>query len=437
MTERNSLKRRIRARMSKTGESYTAARRHIVGRSADASSPDWLDAAAPGYAVVGGGAHHDSALAANMLRAAGVTDPATGAPFSETMLVGLAGGIGAMYFVFEYEGHLPMLTLMLRHHPDDFVEGMLGRLGASHQIHRTGSPKKAASTLSSVLESGRAAMCRVTRGALPYEARPPISGDNYEVGVIGRSGDALLLDDETLEPRRVTHDDFMAAWSHTAKDKHRLIELIDDTIGDVEAGLRNAISKTVHNFTQPVMGNNFDANFGFRGLEKLAHELRAATKNGWLRRFEDPGAQFAVLHRLAIGIDYEWGSAQGMRPLYADFLDEASTRLGTPALTEAAALFRESAADWQAIIDLALPADVTGLGELSEALDDIESRRITDASHPFLGESPVDALRTAFSQSGGLDETDRRARFDAMAERLDEIITTERAAVEILDGVGG
>ena len=31
MTEQKNLKRRVRARMEKTGERYTAARRHVVG----------------------------------------------------------------------------------------------------------------------------------------------------------------------------------------------------------------------------------------------------------------------------------------------------------------------------------------------------------------------------------------------------------------------
>jgi hypothetical protein len=439
MTERNSLKRHIRARMAKTGESYTAARRHVVGEALELQHPrpTCSDGVVPGYSVFGGGAHHDSALVANMLRQAEVVDPITGEPFTETMLIGLAGGIGAMYFVFEYDGHLPMLTLLLRHHPDDFVEGMLARLGVGHAVHRTGSARKAAATLDATLDAGRAALCRVTRGALPYEHRSPIGGDNYEVVIVGRDRDGVIVDDEAAEPRRVERADLDAARSFAAKDKHRLIEITDAAVGDIDAGIRDAIAKTVHNLTQPVMGNNFDTNFGFRGLEKLAAELRSDTKKGWIRRFAEPGAQFAVLHRLATGIDYEWGSAQGMRPLYAEFLDEAADRLGHTDLQEAAELFRQSAAGWQSIVDLALPSGVPGLGALRDAIDDVEARRISDASHPMLGESPVDALREVFVDAGGLDDTDRRERFGAMATRLDTIISTERAAAEVLDALNG
>lgn len=53
MTRRKSLKRRVRARMARTGESYTTARRHIVSR-AEAESPrsegrtTWRAGRAPG-----------------------------------------------------------------------------------------------------------------------------------------------------------------------------------------------------------------------------------------------------------------------------------------------------------------------------------------------------------------------------------------------------
>ena len=39
MTRRRSLKRRIRARMKRTGESYTTARRHVTSRLEDESRP--------------------------------------------------------------------------------------------------------------------------------------------------------------------------------------------------------------------------------------------------------------------------------------------------------------------------------------------------------------------------------------------------------------
>jgi len=94
MTTRKHFKQLVRARMAKTGESYSAARRQIL-RQAEAPSTK-------------SGAFHfpGSVPSAGVLRAllahAGVRNPQTGAPFSEAMVFGLAGGIGAGMFAFHY-----------------------------------------------------------------------------------------------------------------------------------------------------------------------------------------------------------------------------------------------------------------------------------------------------------------------------------------------
>src|SRR5262245_60264836 len=92
MTTRKHFKQLVRARMAKTGESYSAARRQVL-RQADSSTA---------------GSFHfpGSVPSAGVLRAllaqAGVRNPHTAAPFSEAMVFGLAGGIGAGMFAFHY-----------------------------------------------------------------------------------------------------------------------------------------------------------------------------------------------------------------------------------------------------------------------------------------------------------------------------------------------
>src|SRR3712207_9142319 len=89
VTSQKHLKAAVRARMSRTGEHYTTAHRHLTARLADG---------APGYRVYGGGQHHDSALLTHVLEAAGVTAAHDGRPLDEPVVTGLAGGIGFMYF---------------------------------------------------------------------------------------------------------------------------------------------------------------------------------------------------------------------------------------------------------------------------------------------------------------------------------------------------
>lgn len=99
-----------------------------------------------------------------------------------------------------------------------------------------------------------------------------------------------------------------------------------------------------------MLGNRFDVNFGFSGMEKLAAQLRdTRTKAGWERRFSAPEAFLAGTRRLYACLQEEWTAPGATRPLYADFLDLV-------ARPEAAALFRESAGHWSRLAELARAA---------------------------------------------------------------------------------
>src|SRR5688572_15425948 len=112
MTRQATFKEKVRARMEKTGERYAAARLALLQQAAATAVPDGAQIV-PGYTVVSG-VHADTALLCAALRQAGALDPATGRPFTEVKLYGLSGGIGFMYFLFEYRGHAPRMTFTCR-----------------------------------------------------------------------------------------------------------------------------------------------------------------------------------------------------------------------------------------------------------------------------------------------------------------------------------
>jgi Butirosin biosynthesis protein H, N-terminal len=184
--------------MARTGERYTTAHRHLTaGR--DRSPRDGVPA---GYTTFGGGRHHDSALLTNVLGAAGVVTAHDGVPLDEPTLAGLAGGIGFMYFSFSYTGELPTMTIVPRIHPRPFLSGALDRAGIAHRVVETTSAAKAARELDDALATGRSPICTVDRAALAHHAWADTmpGAEPYDVGVVGRRGDLLLLDDECLEP---------------------------------------------------------------------------------------------------------------------------------------------------------------------------------------------------------------------------------------------
>jgi hypothetical protein len=91
MTSHEYLKQLVRARMTKTGESYATARRHVLRQAAQPSADPVNQWHFPGNVPA------TTALRV-LLAHAGVRSPHGGAPFSEAMLFGIAGGIGIGVF---------------------------------------------------------------------------------------------------------------------------------------------------------------------------------------------------------------------------------------------------------------------------------------------------------------------------------------------------
>jgi hypothetical protein len=339
MTEQKSFKHLVRARVARTGESYSTARRHLLGSAPDVPIR------------TGGGTQHASALLHNVL----------GGRISEAMLAGLAGGIGFMYFVFSYTGHHPTMTIVTRHHPDPYLPAALRRTGVAHEIAHTTSVRKAEAALRTALAEGPV-ICTVDRTLLPWHGLTRQWGpEAYPVGVLAIEGDTVLVDDECVHPNPLPLDDFLAAWSADKKQKHELITVGEGYAPDVE----DAIATTVAHLTGPVLGNNFDVNFGLSGMRKLAEQLRDPKgKQGWARRYADPGALFFALRRLHDCLEVEYGGPSATRPLYAEFLREVGK-------SEAAELFDESGRVWSAVATRAVSATPA----LSE-YDDLVTERL-------------------------------------------------------------
>src|SRR5262245_58558322 len=100
MTAQKHLKQLIRARMQKTGERYTAARRHILSDNGSKAQQPKQNPAARWH--LPGNVPATTALRI-LLTHHGVRAPHTAEPFSEAMLFGIAGGIGIGVFSFYYE----------------------------------------------------------------------------------------------------------------------------------------------------------------------------------------------------------------------------------------------------------------------------------------------------------------------------------------------
>ncbi|MFJ5550056.1 BtrH N-terminal domain-containing protein [Streptomyces sp. NPDC093225] len=285
-------------------------------------------------------------------REASLIRRAVGSVHDEELVAGLAGGIGFMYFVFEYAGRPPIATIVAQAHPEPWVQVALGRLGIPYEATRAMNPRWG--RVRAALDGGQPAFCVVDRSSLPWHEADPDAGltgtDAHTVVIAGYDGDDLLVDDGAPTPYRIDREEFGAAWTAHRKGRHQLVVPTGPAEG--EPDVAGAIAATITHLTGPVLGNAFDVNFGFTGMEKLAAELRDRdTSAGWEHRFGgSPEAFRAGTGRLYSCLEEQWTAPAATRPLYADFLD----LVGRP---EAAALFRESALHWSRLALLARGAD--------------------------------------------------------------------------------
>jgi hypothetical protein len=423
MTDHRHLKQLVRARMARTGESYTTARRHLVTRVT-------IPGLVSGYDAVGTRQHHDSSLVGHLLRQAGHVAPHSGRPYGEAMVCGLGGGIGFMYALFEYTGVPPLITIVLQHHPEPWLPAVLDRLKIGYSERHSTSPTAAMTALHAELAADRAVYCLVDRSALPWHAgAPAISADPYGLVVAGVDGDTLYLDDRDPAPHGIAAADFATAWSRHRKGRHHRVS-VDRPTGpaDLPGAIRDAIATTVAHLTGPVLGNSFDVNFGFAGMRRLAGQLRDdRTKNGWLKRLAEPGALAWALRRLPECLESEYTAAGGTRPLYADFLDEAAGVVDDPRLGVAAVLLRESGGYWSRLATCAAEA-VEALGPLA----DLAERRM--AVVMTRGRAGADEIRALSQEIAAqpVPDIDRAGLFAELADLLDAARGVEERAVSLL-----
>jgi len=419
MTEQKNLKKLVRERMARTGETYTTARRRVLARR-------------PGQP---GLRHRESRLVAHVLAQAGYLAPHTGKPYTEAMVCGLGGGIGFLHAVFEYADIPPLITIVMQHHPEPWLPAVLGKLGIPYTEDRSGKVEAALAALDQALDGGRAVWCTVDRTQLPWwEGCLALPQDPHYVVVTGRSGDTFAVLDRGDEPVPIGRAQFAQAWSGHKKGRHHRVTVTPGTPVDLPAAIRAAIATTVAHLTGPVLGNNFDVNFGFSGMSRLAASLRdGRTKAGWLHRFAAPNAFAAGLRRLHDCLEVEYTAPGGTRPLYADYLAEAAGVLdgdATDRLREAAEELRRSGEQWSALAGRAAEAS-DSLGELADLTQQQMAVIITQ------GPAGRDQILVLGAQIAALGdrlpgEDERKTLYAELAAHVEAAQALEERGVELL-----
>jgi len=449
MTAHKHLKQLIRARMEKTGERYAAARRQVIG-SRETAQPH--PHAASHFA---GNVPATTALRI-LLTHAGVRAPHTGAPFTEAMVFGIAGGIGIGVISFYYEkedfasfyiaGGIGIGVTSFYYEKEDFASffiagrhqwqddlvyltGALAALAIEPAVHESSGSKTAGRQLAEAVAGDRPCIAWVDMASLPHRGMPDaFKGISYHVitvyAVELEKGTALI-GDLTDHPITVSLADLEAARARIKKQRFRLLSIEpggsprQNLRALVEDGLRRCHHGLLHP-TLPSMRNNARLEALKTWAERLAS---SADPQGWERVFR-PGANlWRGLNFVYVFIE-SYGTGGGLyRPLFADFLEEAAAAVPWPALNEFAGRYHELGRRWSELADAALPDSVPAFRKAKELRG-----RIEELLHDG---GPAEEARQTWQKLGEL-EREAAASFPLSAEGCKDLLADLKPRVQSL-----
>ena len=425
MTTDKAFKRVVRARMAKTGERYAAARRSLI--DADTDIPTFAltveTAAGPTTYRLRGGLHPETATLANVLANQGVVSGLTGEPLTEAAILGIGGGLGAGYILWEFKSHdAPVLTLGFRNQWQyPWIPGWTGktleRLGIEADVHQTGGAKGARGALDARLDGGAPVIASVDLQETRTWGQPDALSGVYghTIVIAGRESDGTyLVDDRGKAPFRITPDVMAAARGRIGSFKHRIVRL-QTTEGPIPADrLRTALQAGLVDQVDHLRSGS--DSFSLPAWRKWARMLTdERNAKAWPRVFADGQGLFSALLAIVEAVDANvspWGGH--LRDLYAASLDEAAVALDRPALSDAADAWRRAADAWDELADSAVPPDLDGADDAVEAAETLRSA-VND------GEAGRTRVRASTDKAWEI-----RARyaesFPLPADRIDEIL---------------
>ena len=314
-----------------------------------------------------GGVHPETAALANTLAALGVTAPHTGQPFTEAMLLGLGGGLGAGYILWEFKPHnAKVLVLGFRarwQYPIAYYQALCDRIAVGASFLETGQRSTADKQLRAAVERGVPAIAWVDRAHLPYLQLPEaLKGHiGHLVAVCGLDDlQASSVDDLAQRPFRVAHETFADARARIGSYNNRLL-LVEppsqaiELRGAIMAGLRSC----VEHLSQP------SDLFSLPAIRKWAKRM-TDTKNakGWPVLFKDGRGLYGTLDLALRG-----RQAGEQRPWRAAWTVCRLSRRGRPrswssaALTVVAERIAPWLDKWSDLAEAALPDHVAPLNE--------------------------------------------------------------------------
>jgi hypothetical protein len=392
------------------------------------------------------GRHYETGSVRNIFSLQGLQLPHTQSVPSEGLLLGLSGGITFGYFSFAYQGIDPFVALLTRNTFDP-LENLFDRLGVVRTVKQTTNAAKAEKNLAEALETGEPVLVWADRFSMPYFADDGQLGEGmYEMiplVVFDRDPGkgSLTVVDQSRRPAQVAEADLTRARARVKKDKFRQMTLSLPSPEKLSQGVASGLRASIQSFTQsPVKGHS--RNFGFAAYQRWAELLTSdRDKQSWSKVFPPGRPMYAGLASAFERIELFGTGGAASRPMFADFLDEASLILDKPALQTSAAQFHAIAPLWDELGKALLPDDQPAFKETRRLL--LEKQQLyweqggrakgaVGKIHDRLHE-----IRSAMEADFPLSDAGAAAMKRNLGEHILRIHDAEKAAIEELEKLTG
>ncbi len=372
-----------------------------------------------------GGIHPNTASIRNALAAQGLD-------LSEAMLLGINGGLGAGYILWEFKTHESAIIVMgfsnRWNYPAERMSILCERLGAKYTVQESSGAKAAQASLQAALETGKPFIAWVDKAHLPYQYLPEsLKGHVPQiVGVQGQQGENILLDDLGEKLFAVPSAIFAAGRARIGSDKNRLLLVEAPKQVDLQAAIWDGIQNHIDHLSAD------SESFSLPVYKKWAKLLTdSKNKKGWPVVFKKRVGLYATLRSVYEGITLDGTDGAGLRNMYADFLDEAAPIINKSALKEASKAYRQTAKLWQTFAESAMPDNPFN-----------ETRTLLTQRYSLLKRNQLDEVRIVseklerlmgeMNREFPLDDASANVLFTDMQTKLTAVYDAEVTALETL-----
>jgi hypothetical protein len=382
------------------------------------------------------GVHCTTAAMKQVLQVQGIKAPHTSEPFSEAMLLGVGGGLGAGYILWEFKAHeneVAVIVIGFRNrwnYVAEFMTKTLERLGMRVSAQEAGGTKAAVSNLNTPLDAGKPVVVWADKPLLRYHGLPlSLAGyGSHQIAVLRREGDTYVAADMANDLWRIPGDIMTEARSRVPSDKSRVLTVESDGKIDLEAAIKAGLVDCVEHLSRD------SESFSLPVYKKWAKMLTdRKNKKGWHVVFAERKGLFRTLRSTYEAIRFEDTEGAGLRNTYADFLEEAAPVVKNPALKDAAKAYRDAGAAWITFAESALPASVKAFADTSAALESRYSAfKKNDAAALGKAMNELDKLAGEYSRNFPMGDKAVDALFEDMKTKLEAVYDAEITALETL-----